>query len=323
MTTVPKASLSDNASTDYPLWNVEVEHSLLEEAMFTTIYCSNCKFSKKAFFRDKSENCPQCSKKLHVVTPNGRNYLVGTKTETFALGILESVIKRLAVQLNQELFAKRGVICPDLGLTGQSSADLAILNEDTDGPVAAEGIKCLFEVKMSFIWNWHKHDLKSPVADYDGYHGRPSIARTDSILKAIGKATITRSYKGSEGIPFIVIGNTPPPTGYRANIDKTVSSGLIQKWISLTPNPLVVKPQESVGKRNPKTTTGFLRIDKIEELQKLLLALLTSQGRYMSAMVEVEKIGQLIKSLDLNGSPEKIGQEFLQRLPEASISTEI
>ena len=324
MTTIPEASAVGDSTSKQPLWSAEIEQPLVEDSMLATIYCKNqCGFSERAFFRGKTDKCPKCKTGLGVSVINGRNAVVANKTENFALRLMASTIEGLRPELEQELFAKRGVICSELGLTGNSGADLAILTQNSDGPVPASAIKCLFEVKMSFIWNWHNRDLTNPVADYDGHQGRPSIFRTDSILKAIGKATITRSYKGREGIPFIVVGNTPPPTGYRANIDKTVSSGLIQKWISLTPNPLVVKPQEAPGKRNPKGTTGFLRVDTVEELQKLILTLLTRERRYMSAMVEVDKIGHLIKSLDLNGSPEKIGQEFLQRLPEASISSEI
>ena len=324
MIIVPEASATNSLAAEHPLWSARIEQPLVEESMLATIYCKKrCGFSEKAFFRGKDDKCPKCKSRLAVDVINGRNSVVSNKTEDFALQVLASALRGLQTQLEREYFAKRGVNCPELGLTGNSGADLAILTQNLDGPIPASMIKCLFEVKMSFIWNWHKKDMTNPVSDYDGHQGRPSIFRTDSVLKAIGKATITRSYKGSERIPFIVIGNTPPPTGYRPNIDKTVSSGLIQKWISLTPNPLVVKPQEGVGKRNPKATTGFLRIDKIEELQKLLFELLTGEGHYMSAMVEAEKIGRLILSLDLNGSPERIGQEFLQRLPEASVSSKI
>ena len=323
MATMPEASAIDIRGTEQLLWNVQTERNLLEYSMLTAIYCDNCDFAKKAFFKEKSAKCPRCKNGLSAGDSNKRNAVVGDKTEDFALRLLETIVKDLRLELNQELFAKRQVICPELGFNRKSAADLAILSQDLNGLVPASAIKCLFEVKMSFIWNWHDADLSQPTADYDGSNGRPGIYRTDSILKAIGKATITRNYPGSEKIPFIVIGNTPPPPNYRANVDKTVSSGLIQKWISLTPKPLVVNRKDTDGKRNPKRTTGFLRIDGTEELQKLLKTLLTRQSYYMSAMVEADKIGCLVKSLDLNGTAEQIGQEFLRRLPEASISSDI
>ena len=324
MNTVLEASVPDNSTKESHLWSVDIERSLVEESMLTTIYCNNCKFSEKAFFRDKSDKCPTCKAKLSVGTTNQRNAIVGNKTETFALTLLEYVTKGLREELALDLFAKRKVICPELGFTRHSEADLAILTEDLDGRVPPNTIACLFEVKMSFIWNWKKEDLSRPFADYDGCSGRPSIFRTDSILKAIGKAAITRGYPGGEGIPFFFIVNTPPPSkAYRGSLGKTVDSGLIQKWVSLTPNPLIVKPHVSPNIRNPKFSPGFLRIDSASELQALLLPLLGKQLNYISAMVDVGKIGNLIKSLDFSGTPEKIGQEFLQRLPEASISSEI
>ena len=322
MTIVPKASVPVKSIGAHPLWSVDVERSLVEESMLTTIYCNSCGFSEKAFFRDKSPNCPVCKDTLSVGNTNKRNAVVGSRTETFALSLLQSVVKGLREDLGQDLFAKRGVICPALGLKGQSAADLAILNQDLDGPVPASSVRCLIEVKMSFIWNWKK-DLTQPFADYDGCSGRPSIFRTDSILKAIGKAAITRGYPGGERVPFIVVVNTPPPVGYRENIGKTVNSGLIQKWISLTPNPLAVKPSDSPAKRNPKSSPGFLRIDTVSELQELLLPLLGSQLHHISAMVEAEEIGRLIKSLDFSGSPEQVGQEFLKRLTGASLTSKI
>jgi hypothetical protein len=101
-------------------------------------------------------------------------------------------------------------------------------------------------------------------------------------------------------------------------VDGTVKAGLIQKWISLTPNPLVVEPTRAPSKRNPKETTGFLRIDNVTELQELLTTTLTTEWQYIGAMVEAKKIGQIIKSLDLSQAPEQIGYEFLRQLPQAS-----
>ena len=324
MPIIPEASVLDSLASEHRIWNVEVERSLLEGSMLSTIFCKRpCGFSEKAFFRNRSNKCPKCGSGLEVTSFNHRNAIVANKTEEFAFRLLEFAVKELRPKLEQKLFAKRGVICPELGLKGMSGADVAILSQDLNGRVPPSAIKCLFEVKMSFIWNWHEDDLTQPTADYDSHSGRPSIYRTDSILKAIGKAAITRSYVGSEGIPFVVIGNTPPPNGYRENVDGTVTSGLIQKWVSLTPKPLVVQPKDSPNKRNPKRTPGFLRIDRVEELHNLLETLLGRQWHYMSAMVDVQKIGYLIKSLELNCTPEEIGYQFLQRLPDASISTEI
>ena len=309
------------------LWNFSLEQTLVEkykESWMATISCKgSCDYVQKAFFRSKARKCPRCQvAELQVNNFNQRNALVSEETETFALNLFRATIKRTP-QLAGNYFAKRGVVCEPLGLDGSSGADLAILNEDKDGPVSPSSIKCLFEIKMSVIWNWSLPDLQQPTADYDGSAGRPSIYRTDSILKAIGKASVTRGYDGSEKIPFVIVGNTPPPTGYRDKIDKTVTSGLIQKWISLTPSPLIVEPNTNTNARNPKNTTGFLRIDSFNELQKLLVTLLSGDWCYVSNMVDPTEVGRIIKSLDLNRPPEEIGQEFLCRLPESSTTSKI
>ena len=59
------------------------------------------------------------------------------------------------------------------------------------------------------------------------------------------------------------------------------------------------------------------------ELQNLLLTVLGRKWRYIGAMGDAEKVGQLIKSLDLKRSAIEIGDEFLQRLPEANATSEI
>ena len=307
------------------LWSSEVEQSLLDDSMLATIYCkANCGFSERALFKRNVKKCPACKASgLSVRTLNGRNAPLAIETEKFALRIIQTAIDESSELVGRH-FAKRGVICPPLGLKGNSGADIAILGRDISGPVPLEAIECLFEIKMSFIWNWHERNLSHPIADYDKHGGTPSIYRTDSILKATGKAAITRSYIGSESIPFVVVGNTPPPRGYRANVDGTVRSGLIQKWISLTPSPLIVEPTMEANQRNPKRTAGgFLRIDDIRELQNLLLTLLGRKRQYIGAMTDAEKVGKLIKSLNLERSAVEIGGEFLRRLPEANAISEI
>ncbi len=229
------------------LWDVSVEQEIVaaNDYWLSTIYCpqEDCGYSQRAFFGPKSKKCPDCkSGNLKVSDFNHRNNQVSDKTERFALALIQSVIQN-SDDLRGKHFAKRGVICPQLGFTNGSAADIAILDQDLpEGPVPASAIECLFEVKMSIIWNWRKDNLCRPTSDYDGHAGRASILRTDSILKAAGKAAITRGYRESSRIPFVVVGNTPPPKAYRDKIDKTVSSGVIQKWVSLTPEPLIVNP---------------------------------------------------------------------------------
>lgn len=313
--------------SEHTLWTVNVERDMLTDSMFATIYCDSakggCGYAERAVFRGRSGKCPVCGKAaISVSAFNKRNAIVADVTERFALSLFSQAVSASA-KLSGKFFVKRNVVCPQLELRGATSADMAILNNDVNRPVSANNIECIFEIKMSVIWNWAEGNKSQPLADYDAHAGRPSIYRTDSILKAIGKAAITRSCHGSEKIPFIVVANTPPPPNYRDKVDGTVKAGLIQKWISLTPNPLIVEPKRSPDKRNPKQTMGFLRIDTVAELQELLTTTLTTEWQYIGAMVEAKKIGEIIKSLNLSQAPERVGYEFLRRLPEASSLSEL
>ncbi|ACZ62564.1 hypothetical protein [Dehalococcoides mccartyi] len=303
------------------LWNVNLERTLLTDTMFSTISCNTnrggCGNVEKALFRGMSSKCSICGKDTLVVnTFNQRNAVVSAITEEFVLNVFKQAINS-SPQLSGNFYAKRNVTCPQLELGNSTAADIAILNKDFDGPVNPQDIECICEVKMSMIWNWSSNNRDTPIADYDSHAGRPSIYRTDSILKAIGKAAIIRSCPQNEKIPFIVIGNTPPPFNYRDKVDGTVKSGLIQKWISLTPKPLVVS-SKAQDKRNPKKTIGFLRIDTINELQEFLSTLLSTEWQYVGAMVEAKKIGEILRLIDLSQNDESVGQQFLNLLPQAS-----
>jgi hypothetical protein len=294
------------------LWSEHIERDVLVDSMFATISCKKCGYVEKSLFRRSSDKCPNCGARPVAVSEfNQRNAIVADATERFTLQLFQSIVNGPGT-LKGRFFVKRNVECPQLELRNRTKADLAILDRDVDGPVTPEQIKCIFEVKMSVIWNWSETDRRQPLADYDSHAGRPSIYRTDSILKAIGKAAITRACKGSERIPFVVVGNTPPPVAYRDKVDGTVRSGLIQKWISLTSEPLVVKAKLLPDKRNPKETFGFLRIDSKNELEEIFVNVLTKDWRYMGAMVEPKEIGGIIRGLDLTKTDEEIGEAFLK-----------
>jgi hypothetical protein len=98
-----------------------------------------------------------------------------------------------------------------------------------------------------------------------------------------------------------------------------VRSGLIQRWISLTPTPLVVKPDSSPSRRDPKETFGFLRVDSTSELEEMFVKILTKDWRYMGAMVEPKEIGGIIRGLDLTKTDEEIGEAFLKLMERIRI----
>ncbi len=82
-------------------------------------------------------------------TLQSRNSLIGQFTEKWCKTLFEPIAKELG------LYAVNGVVCDELGLSRQSSADLAFCttNNTTQKP---ENIKLLFEIKMSVVSNPNK-----------------------------------------------------------------------------------------------------------------------------------------------------------------------
>jgi len=295
------------------LWSPEVELDLIKkvgERCFTTIECvaKNCgKYQERAVFSEKSE-CPNCKSKLRVKVAQSRNVPVSTFTEIYARKVMQAAIDK---NYKGRFFVERGVRCDELSLTSGSGADLAIVKRQGQKTLAAEDIVVVMEVKMSLVWNWKPGEEK-PSADFYQHNGRPSLSRTDSLLKAIGKGAIFRSTEKSRRIPYLVIGNCPPPPGYYAKLDGAVRSGLVQKFISLTPKPVLSGSQV----RNPKGTKGggFLRIDSIEELAALLKKIIEGKGVYLGRMINRKELGEKLKVLDANGPSEQVADRFIDSL---------
>jgi len=136
------------------LWSHEIEQEILTDTMFATISCRQCGYVEKSVFRGSSGKCPSCgSRRLVVSEFNQRNAIVADNTEKFALQLFQSVVNNSDI-LKGKFFIKRNVECPQLELRGRTKADLAILDDNLDGPIHPEKIKCIFEVKMSIVWNW-------------------------------------------------------------------------------------------------------------------------------------------------------------------------
>lgn len=297
------------------LWNPRLERDFLETTnatKYATVHCPNCDFRHEIYFK-QSKKCPNCGTKLRSSTPQGRNSPVSNYTEKFALDLINELINNI-----NGVKAKRDVVCEELGLTSRSGADIAIVSEGTTGRVhEVDEIELVFEVKMSLVWNWKPDEKGEPqlIADYDGHCGRGSIYRTDSILKAIGKGAIMRGNKLGKTIPYGILGNSPVPTSYLDKVDSAVNSGIVQKFVSLTPNPLVVD-KSNKDDRDPKTSNGegFIRIDSEKEFGDYIKYLLESDQVFIGQMVEKSKIGEIINKLDLNKKPEKIGEEFFQEI---------
>ncbi|MDP6504676.1 MAG: hypothetical protein QF886_13720, partial [Planctomycetota bacterium] len=140
------------------LWSPEVEKDLLKhlgDRAYTSVRCAKEKggcgrFQEFSVFAEKRE-CPHCKTRLTVQVNNGRNAPVSKYTEEYARNLLQHAVDK---SFEGKFFVKRGVICPELSLTGGSSADLAILKSDrAKGPVPPGEIIAVIEVKMSILWN--------------------------------------------------------------------------------------------------------------------------------------------------------------------------
>ncbi|MBI4811503.1 MAG: hypothetical protein HY800_08740 [Ignavibacteriales bacterium] len=85
-------------------------------------------------------------------TLQSRNALIGQFTENWAKNLLAPIANEF------NLYAINGMVCEELGLTRQSSADIAFCTKDSLIQSAVD-VKLLFEVKMSVVSNY-KFDIK-------------------------------------------------------------------------------------------------------------------------------------------------------------------
>jgi hypothetical protein len=162
---------------------------------------------------------------------------------------------------------------------------------------------------MSILSNYKfssSSDL-SFLGDYKTHKGNPSLLRSDSMLKAIGKSINIRvAGVESTKIPIIVLGNSPITDSYTHKVDFLKTAGVIQGFWSLNP-----KPTESMHIRKTPGF-GFQTIDNIDILKELTRELLKQEMNYFSSMVSKKKLGELIRIANKERSIEAKAEKFLQ-----------
>jgi hypothetical protein len=215
-------------------------------------------------------------------TLQSRNSLIGQYTEKWSKDFFQPIAKELG------LFAVNSVVCPELGLTTQSDADLAFCTT-SETQQKAENIKLLFEIKMSIVNNYKFENEKVIfVGDYKTHRGTPSILRSDSMLKAIGKSINIRvSGAESTKIPIVILGNSPITKNYSKKVDFLKNAGIIQSFISLYPNPT----KECIKNTESK---GFQTFDEYKDLTKYIKKIVDSDMNFFSSMLPKKKLGQII-----------------------------
>ena len=273
------------------LWNNDVEIEFFKESL------KKFASKEKLFYNLNVEYFAYIPKDMakQNLALQSRNSLIGHFTETWAKNILSPIAKKF------NLYALNNVVCEEIGLTKQSSADIAFcktLNTNQN----PENIKIIFEVKMSIVSNYKvKNNNIIYIGDYKTHCGNPSLLRSDSMLKSIGKSINIRvsSIKSSH-IPIVILGNSPITENYVKKVDMLKKTGVIQSFISLNPNPT----KSNYIKETPNF--GFRTIDKEKDLFGLLESLLTNELNYFSAMLSKEELGNIIKIASKEKSNEEI-----------------
>jgi len=244
-------------------------------------------------------------------TLQARNALIGDYTEKWSADLLAEFAE------SRGYHAVRGVVCDEISLPKNSNADVAICKTKSVYQ-KPDDILLIVEVKMSVVWNWElKIDPSGEklicLGDYRTHKGNPGLLRSDTMLKAIGKSINIRvSSLKSTKIPIIILGNTPITKTYYNKVDYLQSSGIIQGFWSMNPNPL-----DNYGE-NIKSTdkAGFYRIDTYNELMSKLEDLFNKQIEFFSSMRPKDELGRLIEIASKEETYEKKAERFLTLIRE-------
>ena len=217
-------------------------------------------------------------------TLQSRNSLIGQYTEKWCADFLKPIASKL------DLFSINGVVCSDLGLNNSTDADIAFCTTNTKNQ-SAENIKLIFEVKMSIVNNYFYNEETNELkfaGNHTTHKGTPSILRSDSMLKAIGKSINIRiSGIKSSKIPIIILGNSPISNNYKKKVDFLKQAGIIQGFISLYPDPASSYIKETYNK-------GFQTFNNYSLLQNFISGLVASNMNFFSYMLSKQDLGRLI-----------------------------
>lgn len=283
-------------------WNKETEIKFFKEAL------KNFASPEQLFYKlnDGYFAYAPKGKTTERQTLQSRNTLIGQFTERWCKDFFQPIAYKL------DLYAVNSVVCPELGLTNSTDADVALCTtNDTNQP--ADNIKLIFEVKMSIVNNYSLDTTLNKLkfeGDYKSHKGNPSILRSDSMLKAIGKAINIRvSGVESTKIPIIILGSSPITDSYKKKVDFLKQAGVIQGFISLYPNPTKTYIKNTPNK-------GFQTFDDYVLLEKFISDLVNSEMNFFSSMLPKKKPGEIITiSAKENTNLEK-AEKFLKLLIE-------
>lgn len=241
---------------------------------------------------------------VRVNTPQARNSLIGNATEKWCKEFFKDIAAK------NGLYAINGVVCEELGLTRQSPADLAFCTTNQIVQSSAN-IKLVFEIKMGIVNNYiyHPHSDFNFCGDYTTHKGNPSLLRSDSMLKAIGKSINIRvDSPAGRRIPIVIIGNSPITESYTTKVDSLCNSGVIQKFISLYPEPTnhsFIKETDEKGFETFSTPKG---------VEEYISHILGAEMNYFSSMMNNTDLGRIISIASAEETDELKGQKFIELL---------
>jgi hypothetical protein len=285
------------------LWNIDTEIEFFKQAL------KNFATPEQLFYK-LSDGYFAYIQKNHSSenqTLQSRNSLIGQFTEKWCKDLLEPIARKLG------LYVINGMVCDEIGLSKQSSADVAFCTKK-DVEQKAENVKMIFEVKMSIASNYQyfpKNKKIEFVGDYKSHKGQPSLQRSDSMLKAIGKSINIRvSGLASTRIPIIIVGNSPITDSYCKKVDYLKTSGVIQNFISVFPNP--TESDFVVNSENK----GFQTIKTLNQLEKLISEIAKSDLNYFSSMISKKKLGEIITIANKEKTDIAKAEKFLALINE-------
>lgn len=284
------------------LWTNETEIQFFVEAL------RNFASPEQIFYKLQNEYYAYVPKNTDGdgQTLQSRNSLIGQFTERWSKNLLEPIADSL------NLYAVNGVYCEEVGLPKRSSADLAFCTTN-NVEQRAENIKMIFEIKMSVVSNYKylgEQNLQL-IGDYKSHKGNPALLRSDSMLKAIGKAINIRvSGEASTKIPIIILGNSPITDSYVHKVDYLKTAGVIQGFLSFNSNPT-----NTDHVRNTPNL-GFQTLETVDSISEFISTLLNQEMNYFSSMVSKRRLGEIISIANRETNDVAKGERFLELIRE-------
>lgn len=280
------------------LWNNDIEIMFFQEAL------KNFASVEQLFYKLTSGSYAYVPKGMNAEgkTLQSRNSLIGNFTEKWCKNLIDPIANKYG------LFALNGVVCNEIGLTKQSTGDLVISTKDSLIQ-RADDIKVIFEIKMSIVSNYQYFNDRciKLIGDYKSHKGNPSLLRSDSMLKAIGKSIDIRVCgEKSAKIPIVILGNAPITSNYEEKVDQLKRSGVIQNFISLNPTPT---KGEFI---HTSKYEGFVTPQSYFELENILGKLLEFDFYYFSAMKSKKELGKIISIASEGKTEVERAEKFLQ-----------